>query len=622
MSSGLCANTFPLAEDNAVCQWLRLRHLTRHTGKWTDPAVMTWSKAKIDECIAQHPKCAGSGFRPRRLIDVQSQPAKLVIEDDIAQTPVYTALSYCWGSESDTVAQLKTDSQEVESMFTSGIPDDLIPAVVRDAILVTRALSIPYLWVDALCIRQDKDSNTDWEDHAPLMEQIYSNAYVTIGAIASASCTEGFCDNNVPEIIVNYQSRLRPKAAGLLRIRISQFVAWTLPLPKAMRLDMSLENIVNSKWNSRAWTYQEEHASTRFLAFCRTNLAFACSTGVYWEWLLNNRPRAFAVPSAGWFDWDYPDLVPTYQQWNKLFNAYCQRPEITYATDALPAISGLARLFALKAGMPETDYVAGLWRKDLLHNLMWFSPSGLDDGPPGLMELLRRLAFPEPYVAPSWSWACQRFYNTISLDVHLLWPAELKFRSLVSHIEASTILKGGGANPLGEITGGWLEVTGRLSYLCGKTLQRARPIHGMMRQGFSLATMPWTLTTSDDGTDGDQDDGQCSHQWYFRLDWCTGPFHEPQKCTTNLSMLLLGSCEVDLTKLTTLTYWDPCYDEGIYEDVLFGLLLYSFQPPTAPIGAKKFFRVGIFYSALTRSHSAERDMRVFEGCEEQTVMIL
>ncbi|KAH6718353.1 hypothetical protein BKA61DRAFT_599503 [Leptodontidium sp. MPI-SDFR-AT-0119] len=42
-----------------------------------------------------------------------------------------------------------------------GIDLKSLPKTLRDAIEVTRSLSFPFIWIDALCIIQD--STPDWE---------------------------------------------------------------------------------------------------------------------------------------------------------------------------------------------------------------------------------------------------------------------------------------------------------------------------------------------------------------------------------------------------------------------------------------------------------------------------
>lgn len=78
-------------------------------------------------------------------------------------------------------------------------------------------------------------------------------------------------------------------------------------------------------------------------------------------------------------------------RWRELVAAYSTRA-LTYKTDALPALSGLARQWLTRAGK-KSRYLAGLWETDLNRSLMW---KCVDE---------ERTARASTYVAPSWSWA-------------------------------------------------------------------------------------------------------------------------------------------------------------------------------------------------------------------------
>ncbi|KAF2190509.1 hypothetical protein K469DRAFT_535772, partial [Zopfia rhizophila CBS 207.26] len=56
---------------------------------------------------------------------------------------------------------------------------------------VCRALDIPYLWVDSLCILQD--SRADWEVESARMRGVYKSAILVIAAVLSPSAQHGFC---------------------------------------------------------------------------------------------------------------------------------------------------------------------------------------------------------------------------------------------------------------------------------------------------------------------------------------------------------------------------------------------------------------------------------------------
>jgi hypothetical protein len=63
--------------------------------------------------------------------------------------------------------------------------------------------------------------------------------------------------------------------------------------------------------------------------------------------------------------------------------------QLTFDKDKLPAISGIASAYHRKT---KDQYLAGLWRSELVESLLWRS---VDEVP----------SLPEIYCAPTWSWA-------------------------------------------------------------------------------------------------------------------------------------------------------------------------------------------------------------------------
>jgi hypothetical protein len=76
--------------------------------------------------------------------------------------------------------------------------------------------------------------------------------------------------------------------------------------------------------------------------------------------------------------------------WYAIVEQYISR-SLTYSTDRLPAISGIAKTIA---AVTNYTYIAGLWREDLLRSLCWQIGIGRT-----------RVRRPRQYIAPSWSWA-------------------------------------------------------------------------------------------------------------------------------------------------------------------------------------------------------------------------
>jgi Heterokaryon incompatibility protein (HET) len=89
----------------------------------------------------------------------------------------YAALSYVWGNSkklllrNDNLAQLSEPGALAQD-------NGHVPKTFRDALAVAAGLHIRYLWIDAICILQDDE--TQLLEHMNCMDQIYSAAVLTI----------------------------------------------------------------------------------------------------------------------------------------------------------------------------------------------------------------------------------------------------------------------------------------------------------------------------------------------------------------------------------------------------------------------------------------------------------
>jgi len=73
--------------------------------------------------------------------------------------------------------------------------------------------------------------------------------------------------------------------------------------------------------------------------------------------------------------------------WYEITNQYTRR-KLTFPSDRLPAIAGIAKKIHRKTGYL---YVAGLWKEDLIAGLLWFRVGSTDA--------------PTSSNLPTWSWA-------------------------------------------------------------------------------------------------------------------------------------------------------------------------------------------------------------------------
>lgn len=122
---------------------------------------MTVARWWLQLCENRHDHCQqcippSGSFLPTRLVDVGQGERflpRLCLGNCLPPGTPYMALSHCWGGQ--IPVQLK---REKESAFLSQLPD-AIPKTFADAIQVTRAIGIRYIWIDSLCIIQDSEED-------------------------------------------------------------------------------------------------------------------------------------------------------------------------------------------------------------------------------------------------------------------------------------------------------------------------------------------------------------------------------------------------------------------------------------------------------------------------------
>jgi hypothetical protein len=134
--------------------------------------------------------------------------------------------------------------------------------------------------------------------------------------------------------------------------------------------------------------------------------------------------------------------------WHNVIGDYTGA-ELTQATDKLVAISSLAAMVQKALG---SEYCAGLWTLDLLHQLLWRTADTTN--PSGSWTRYTE------YVAPSWSWAS--INGPIRFNEHLSFDEGPRFSDdLVSDIaiSATPVFD---ETPLGQLKAGHLTLHGRL----------------------------------------------------------------------------------------------------------------------------------------------------------------
>lgn len=331
----------------------------------------------MGNCDKQHSCYQGDQAPlPTRVIDVCAEKPYLYVSD--GHNAPYMTLSHCWGGKQPLVTTASTLKENC-----NGISMDSFPELYRDAITITRKLGIQYLWIDSLCILQDcKD---DWSKEAAKMGDIYRYSFLTLYALSSPDCHHGLLVRR--DGIASVETRSLTYANTLEKTREQVFR--TAPLCQ------------------RAWALQERLLSPRLLYYSDGEMFWECLAHTASEG--NHRIIPHKATPYRYESYECPqvrnqlvrplDKIPSFpvsspSDWQIIVSEY-SRCRLTYRTDKLPALSGLASMYQRNTGY---TYAAGMWLENLAYELLWFCPIEQDYQP---QNLETDDCTPSE---PSWSW--------------------------------------------------------------------------------------------------------------------------------------------------------------------------------------------------------------------------
>ncbi|PQE22509.1 hypothetical protein CJF31_00001415 [Rutstroemia sp. NJR-2017a BVV2] len=385
-----------------------------------------------------------------------------------------------------------------------------VSTVAREAIAVCRALKLRYLWIDALCIVQDDKS--DWERESAAMGSVYRHSYVTICAAASSSCHQGFLDRKSQTVNIRFQSSIVAQVAGTYSLRFSRFADFR-HLRSMFRTPLD-HDLLSCSWAARGWTYQETALSQRLLVLSSARMYIVCNYFTFSERIEGYQAWGtdpyLTSPFSSEEDLYGFSMYETYDSWLEVVHSYSCR-KLTFATDRLPALSGLAQRVSEKT---QDDYIAGIWRRDMLRGLFWNCKQRKGVG---LQELLAALDLPDVYIAASWSFASA--YGVVKFDLSghdLDKYSFVNFREEWVHIDAQVVPEG--LNPYGALKYGIMWITGLVADVPSDLSFVENRFTNIQR---------WEIKVNGRCV------ADCSIDWHSRQD--TIP-------PGDLSMVLLGSC--------------------------------------------------------------------------------
>lgn len=300
----------------------------------------------------------------------------------------YACLSHCWGDHQP----LRTLSNNLE-LFKENIPWDSFPKTFQDAIVFAKSLDFKYLWIDSLCIIQDNSS--DWQREAGNMASVYRNSSLTLSATASPNCDHGLF-YKYPEPRIHTLS-----VANTNGIRQEVFVRsrnphWSDELIDGYK-NNPLEHVQDYPLLHRAWAYQERLLSPRVLHFCKTELVWecmersACQCGSFNPF--EKAKKSIASSKKPKVETVVAEESSSLQVWAHIVEEYSGL-DLTYASDRLPALAGLAEHMHLDH---QGRYLVGLWEDSLARDLLWCCM--------GSTKETLQTARPSNSTLPTWSWA-------------------------------------------------------------------------------------------------------------------------------------------------------------------------------------------------------------------------
>lgn len=267
----------------------------------------------------------------------------------------------------------------------------------------TRQLRVQYLWIDSICIIQDTREDLvqqDWDEQSVLMDQIYANGVLNLGSIEEKD-EEGF--NITRSVLSEFPCVLRG-GVGRDGFTTSSYLLY--------ESEVERDAVGNAPLSKRGWVYQERMLSTRVVHFGRQT---------YWECasLFANEafPSGWSIDTEGSYEsvanlsiktdlcWDIglqhsrTHQTPLHVLWKNILSSYTST-ELSNPSDRLVALRGIVNVIHAQRDIPDVDYAAGMWGKDLPAMMVWYRYKGADvveEKCAARQNLLHHF--------PSWSWA-------------------------------------------------------------------------------------------------------------------------------------------------------------------------------------------------------------------------
>ncbi|KAL6814919.1 heterokaryon incompatibility domain-containing protein [Trichoderma sp. SZMC 28015] len=532
----LCAR-FRIADtdSNSTVPWDRLAS--------QDPLsvqAVQISRTWLKTCNENHKSCvAESAQLPARFLDI-FDPADSThvflnelrdLEDNTDSR--YVALSHCWGTGPNLCTTWSTLQKHKHGIKVSDLPPTF-----RDAVNITRNLSVRYLWIDSLCIVQDDPH--DWQIESAKMASIYRDASFVLGAACGESDAQGFLHTRHWQDVVT----LPP---------VDQGTTLALQLLPPETDEDHVDPVSQEPLSKRAWCLQERYLPRRMLLYGSQQILWECQKmsaseegdirlhdGSHLERICKTANIPASVLARTSRERYEGDKGVNYVDWYKMVEDYTGR-FITKSSDRLPALSGLAKAVSQSS---KDEYLAGLWKNGLIEGLTWCGSQGAE-----------KLEEPGEYIAPSWSWASVT--GTVRFPIYswyerARWSANMSdFEPLAEYVSHSLDLLD--LDQHGRLKGGWLRINAPLFPITSLEPLQSSPPSLVLYFGVAPMRSPFA----------DKTIGVRRESSYETIEaWLEGGFDKPHDENVSLNQLFV----VFLTRL-------PLILENGFMEHRFGLIV-------------------------------------------------
>lgn len=392
------------------------------------PVLKSW----LEECeTSEHTLCKHEPQPlPKRVLYLKDGGVELIEPGN--QIDRYAALSHCWGDPKEV-------SCTTQNSFPQFLKLDQLSQNFQDAVRVTRALGMKYLWIDSLCIIQGDEQ--DWQSQSSKMAEVYGNASVTIAATAASHSRQGFLFERKPAKRLVGQVWGPDETAYYARMVSSESTLLSAPLSK------------------RGWVLQEMVLSKRVVHFARDQLFWRCRTSMKSEdgFIDQNQSDRSTF-------WNLDSVESARRSWWSRAEDYSSR-QLTKEKDKYPALAGLTTAFRDKTKLTPK---AGLWEEEIHFGLLWCSLKANFDGSGAFAS-----------TGPSWSWlSVNRPIRTLIPGNAGRWKDQHEHTTKAASITAVTV-DWSGDELVSSVRGGRIEM-----------LARIKPIHVSPRRITAMNPYP------------------------------------------------------------------------------------------------------------------------------------